>query len=713
MSGAWANFQTWLIHSAVGGSLLLLFVWTLMKRCRQPARQERLGEWGLVAVLVLAFLSTGPAWLVVPLLEVAPTPERAVPTLPSAAALVERQQSEVNPDERAPLLPEALFSVPTFPDPGPDLIELRPSNEDAFSTGALPQPALPQAELLVNYPATSAFSLDNSMQWLGFAYLSVFGLLAARLLIGHIGLWRLLRRAQPAPETALDLFHEMARDFRRCPRLLVSNRLRVPVSCGLITPTVIVPAGLCQVNARRTLRWVLAHELTHLERRDAWACLLFGLGQVIYFYLPWFWWLRRQVRLCQEYIADAAAVEQAADPEGYAKFLLHLSTGPAIPLGATGVTGNSSDLFRRLSMLLQDRMQVEKRCPRWWSLAAAGALLTLAVVASGISLRASPAEALPGYADTARDTVSNPDDPKPAPKQDALAKKTKLEPFDVMREQDMPLPQLDPERVLGPQQPFFGGGFRSLQQEGRLGIRVQKPDATLVEQLELPKGEGLVVEHVQAGAAAAKAGLKAHDILLEFNGKPVADDPGKLVRAVNDLKADTTVDAVVLRKGKKETIKGITLPERKAVAPVQNFFPGQAPRFGGGPGQQGLPLMQPGGQLPALGQMMPGFPGFPPQGRQAGGVLTTNFRVENRFTTRHQEGSLIITVTGTVADDKVKVSHIQIQDGRESNKYESVAEVPDQYRDKVNNLVEINEKSNIKIEIKTPPEDKKVPEKKH
>ena len=123
--------------------------------------------------------------------------------------------------------------------------------------------------------------------------------------------------------------------------------------------------------------------------------------------------------------------------------------------------------------------------------------------------------------------------------------------------------------------------------------------------------------------------------------------------------------------------------------------------------------MQPGGQLPALGQMMPGFPGFPPQGRQAGGVLTTNFRVENRFTTRHQEGSLIITVTGTVADDKVKVSHIQIQDGRESNKYESVAEVPDQYRDKVNNLVEINEKSNIKIEIKTPPEDKKVPEKKH
>ncbi len=264
--------------------------------------------------------------------------------------------------------------------------------------------------------------------------------------------------------------------------------------------------------------------------------------------------------------------------------------------------------------------------------------------------------------------------------------------------------------MKGPQ-PMFAGGFRSMQQDGRLGIQVQKPDATLVEQLDLPKSEGLVIAHVQAGSAAAKAGLKAHDILIEFNGKPVADDPSKLVRMVNDLKADTTVDAVVLRKGKKETIKGITVPERKALPPAQNFFPGQGARFGGGPGQLGLQPMQPGVQLPQVGQMMQGgmlgqgLPGFPPQGRQ--GVLTTNFRVENRFTTRHQEGSLIITVTGTVADGKVKVSQIQVQDGRESHKYESLAEVPEQYRDKVKNLVEINEKSNIKIEIKTPPEDKK------
>ena len=47
-------------------------------------------------------------------------------------------------------------------------------------------------------------------------------------------------------------------------------------------------------------------------------------------------------------------------------------------------------------------------------------------------------------------------------------------------------------------------------------------------------------------------------------------------------------------------------------------------------------------------------------------MITTTLRTDDRFTTRHQEGSLIITVTGTVDDGKSKVSQIHIQDGRES-----------------------------------------------
>jgi hypothetical protein len=82
--------------------------------------------------------------------------------------------------------------------------------------------------------------------------------------------------------------------------------------------------------------------------------------------------------------------------------------------------------------------------------------------------------------------------------------------------------------------------------------------------------------------------------------------------------------------------------------------------------------------------------------------MTTVTRTNDRFTTRHQEGSLIITVTGSVADGKAKTNQIHVQDGQVAHDYENVDKVPDQYKDKVKNLVEMSEKGSVKIEIKTP-----------
>src|SRR5205823_433222 len=62
---------------------------------------------------------------------------------------------------------------------------------------------------------------------------------------------------------------------------------------------------------------------------------------------------------------------------------------------------------------------------------------------------------------------------------------------------------------------------------------------------------------------AAKAGLKANDVLLELAGKPVPSDPGAFAKWVHAIKADEEVSAVVLRKGHKEKITGINLPEAK------------------------------------------------------------------------------------------------------------------------------------------------------
>ncbi len=150
-----------------------------------------------------------------------------------------------------------------------------------------------------------------------------------------------------------------------------------------------------------------------------------------------------------------------------------------------------------------------------------------------------------------------------------------------MREQMKRTMELQRQNGVGfgfPNVPFGSGGTfgfaGSSPQNVRLGVAVEKPSETLTEQLELPKDQGLVIRDVMADSAAAKAGLKAHDILLELDGKAVSSNPEEFRKQVEGVKADTPVDAVVLRKGKKETVKGLSLPEAKAAAPG---FPGANP----------------------------------------------------------------------------------------------------------------------------------------
>jgi hypothetical protein len=548
--------------------------------------------------------------------------------------------------------------------------------------------------------------------------------LLGRWLLGHLGLWRVLRRAGPVPEQVRAACASLAGP-RPLPRLLCSRRLRVPISCGLFRPAIVLPVALCDRPEGPALRWVLAHEMTHLERRDALACLLFGLGQVIFFPWPWFWWLRRQVRLCQEYVADAAAAPDAA--EDYAEFLLSLTATPGLPAGAVGVLGHSSDLFRRVTMLLHTRAPVARRSPRLWSLGVAAGLLALAVLIAGIGLRA---DAAPAPQDPVKQEEPKKEEPKKEEpkKEEPKKEEPRKKPVDVFPDPEKLFPNLPPgvppeqmkdiqermQRMMeemrermrargfpgGAPAPFpglddFTDPFNPLgqRQTGRLGVVAQKPSDALVDQLDLPKGQGVVIEKVLPDSAAAKAGLKPNDILLEVHGKPVPSKTADLAKMLEEIKADTAVDVVVLRKGKKETIKGVKLPEAKAARPAFPGFPGAVP---------GVELPP----VPAIPAPFPGPGGFPgaPGGFPFGGqgIMTSLFRSNERFTGRHQEGSLVITVTGTVTDGKAKTSEITVQDGAVSNKYESVDKVPEQYRDKVKNLIEMSEKGAIKVEIRSP-----------
>ena len=64
--GATGTALGWLLHTLLGGGLLLLAARLLMAGVRSPARRQRLGEWGMASALLLPLLALAPAWLWVP-----------------------------------------------------------------------------------------------------------------------------------------------------------------------------------------------------------------------------------------------------------------------------------------------------------------------------------------------------------------------------------------------------------------------------------------------------------------------------------------------------------------------------------------------------------------------------------------------------------------------------------------------------------------------
>ena len=199
------------------------------------------------------------------------------------------------------------------------------------------------------------------------------------------------RGTASAPEV-YELFLQISGPAGREVVLLESDTVKLPFTFTWLRPVIVLPTALCNGGDSQELRFCLAHEWSHIERRDARAWNLAAVAGFVLFYQPMYWWLRRQLRLCQDYLADdrAAALASAED---YAIYLVELArtrrTGLALP--ALGVSDRRSNLYRRIAMLVQDHEPLEHRCRTIWSLGAAVSAAVVMVVASGLRLDAAPA----------------------------------------------------------------------------------------------------------------------------------------------------------------------------------------------------------------------------------------------------------------------------------------------------------------------------------
>ncbi len=159
--------------------------------------------------------------------------------------------------------------------------------------------------------------------------------LAAWWLIGQVLLWRIRRAARSVTPQVHEVFREIAGQAGRAVILLESDLVQLPFTYTWARPVIVLPRELCALGGSQELRFCLAHEWSHVERRDALAWNLACLAGLVLFYQPLFWWLRRQLRLCQDYLADDRAAA-AGSAEDYAAFLVRLARVAQVRFGLAG-----------------------------------------------------------------------------------------------------------------------------------------------------------------------------------------------------------------------------------------------------------------------------------------------------------------------------------------------------------------------------------------
>lgn len=167
----------------------------------------------------------------------------------------------------------------------------------------------------------------------------------------------------PAPEPVESLSRELS-----CRLGIREGRLPVlRISGAELSPMVwwmggrvdvILPRTLVESLSLQELKWVLGHELAHVQRKDYQVRWLEWLACVAFWWNPLVWWGRRHLRLNEEICCDALVLDRVEGrPYDYAQSLLNAverlslhAFGPS-PLVASQMNSGNF-LEKRLRMMM-------------------------------------------------------------------------------------------------------------------------------------------------------------------------------------------------------------------------------------------------------------------------------------------------------------------------------------------------------------------------
>jgi beta-lactamase regulating signal transducer with metallopeptidase domain len=304
-----------LLDTFIKSAVILSVAGLLAASLRRASAASRSLVWGvaMASLLALPVLSVAlPSW------RIAALPSLA--TIASVEPSVEdgsRQPSGFDATGAPPLLGRELDSGARA------LAQRQPLGIGAESPAS--NPVSPQFDAAPGPVAPPRSGFDWKVALL-LAWLAGALVVMARLAVGTARVWLLTRQAQGVESSWIILARTLATRLRlrRRVRIFKTDRISMPMTWGLTRSTVLLPKEADHWTTE--CRWiVMAHELTHVKRRD---CLMQALAQLscaLYWFNPLVWVAAWRLRVERELACDDHVLEAGAKASDYASHLVEIA----------------------------------------------------------------------------------------------------------------------------------------------------------------------------------------------------------------------------------------------------------------------------------------------------------------------------------------------------------------------------------------------------
>jgi beta-lactamase regulating signal transducer with metallopeptidase domain len=202
-------------------------------------------------------------------------------------------------------------------------------------------------------PSAPQGTAPDVFPWLVEAWLVGVVFFSLRCAGGVLLLERMRRRQALAInarllEISLALQHRLR--LTRAIRYCECTWLDAPAVIGWFRPVVLLPVTALTGLSEDQLQAVIAHELAHIKRLDAFVNAFQIAVETILFYHPAVWWLSRRIRAERENSCDDVAIVLCGNAVEYARALTLMEEWRSAP--ALAMAANRGPLAVRIARLL-------------------------------------------------------------------------------------------------------------------------------------------------------------------------------------------------------------------------------------------------------------------------------------------------------------------------------------------------------------------------